>query len=87
MSRASDIAGACVYLASDDAEFVTGVVLPIDGGSGVPPPALAQPPGSEPAGLRAADQGGRQADMIAQYRVGSKQCRLTQGTVAVLGGR
>jgi 3-oxoacyl-[acyl-carrier protein] reductase len=32
MSRASDIAGACVYLASDDAEFVTGVVLPIDGG-------------------------------------------------------
>ncbi len=32
MSRASDIAGACVCLASDDAEFVTGVVLPVDGG-------------------------------------------------------
>ena len=32
MSRPSDIAAACVYLASDDAEFVTGVVLPVDGG-------------------------------------------------------
>jgi len=32
MSRPSDIASACVYLASDEAEFVTGVVLPIDGG-------------------------------------------------------
>ena len=27
-----DIAGAAVYLASDDAAFVTGVVLPVDGG-------------------------------------------------------
>jgi 3-oxoacyl-[acyl-carrier protein] reductase len=32
MSRASDIANACVYLASDEAEFLTGVVLPVDGG-------------------------------------------------------
>jgi 3-oxoacyl-[acyl-carrier protein] reductase len=32
MSRPSDIAKACVYLASDDAEFLTGVVLPVDGG-------------------------------------------------------
>jgi 3-oxoacyl-[acyl-carrier protein] reductase len=32
MSRASDIAAACVYLASDEAEFITGVVLPVDGG-------------------------------------------------------
>lgn len=32
MSRPSDIASACVFLASDEAEFVTGVVLPIDGG-------------------------------------------------------
>ena len=32
MSRPSDIAAACVYLASDEAEFITGVVLPVDGG-------------------------------------------------------
>jgi 3-oxoacyl-[acyl-carrier protein] reductase len=32
MSRASDIAAAAVYLASDEAEFITGVVLPVDGG-------------------------------------------------------
>jgi 3-oxoacyl-[acyl-carrier protein] reductase len=32
LSRPSDIAGACVYLASDEAEFLTGVVLPVDGG-------------------------------------------------------
>lgn len=28
----ADVAGAAVYLASDDAVFVTGVVLPVDGG-------------------------------------------------------
>jgi 3-oxoacyl-[acyl-carrier protein] reductase len=32
LSEASDIAAAAVYLASDDAAFVTGVVLPVDGG-------------------------------------------------------
>ena len=32
MSKASDVAAACVYLASDEAEFITGVVLPVDGG-------------------------------------------------------
>lgn len=32
MSRASDIANACVYLASEEAEFLTGVILPVDGG-------------------------------------------------------
>ncbi len=32
MSRGTDIAAACVYLASDEAEFLTGVVLPVDGG-------------------------------------------------------
>ena len=31
-SMASDIASAAVYLASDDAELVTGIVLPVDGG-------------------------------------------------------
>ena len=31
-SKPSDIAAACVYLASDEAEFITGVVLPVDGG-------------------------------------------------------
>lgn len=32
MSQPEDIAKACVYLASDDAGFITGVVLPVDGG-------------------------------------------------------
>ena len=32
MSTAKDIAAACLYLASDEAEFVTGVVLEVDGG-------------------------------------------------------
>lgn len=32
MSRPEDIAKACLYLASDDAEFITGVILPVDGG-------------------------------------------------------
>lgn len=32
MSRPSDIAAAAVFLASDEAEFLTGVELPIDGG-------------------------------------------------------
>ena len=32
MSKPEDIAGACLYLASDEAAFVTGVVLPVDGG-------------------------------------------------------
>jgi 3-oxoacyl-[acyl-carrier protein] reductase len=31
-SKPSDIAAACLYLASDDAEFITGVILPVDGG-------------------------------------------------------
>jgi 3-oxoacyl-[acyl-carrier protein] reductase len=31
-SKPSDIANACVYLASNDAEFLTGVILPVDGG-------------------------------------------------------
>lgn len=32
MSEPKDIANACLYLASDEAEFVTGVVLEVDGG-------------------------------------------------------
>lgn len=32
MSRPEDVAKACLYLASDDAEFITGVLLPVDGG-------------------------------------------------------
>ena len=32
LSMPEDIAGAATYLASDDASFVTGVVLPVDGG-------------------------------------------------------
>ena len=33
--RPSDVANACLYLASDEAEFVTGVVLEVDGGRDV----------------------------------------------------
>ena len=32
MSQPSDIAAACVFLASDEAEFFTGVALEVDGG-------------------------------------------------------
>lgn len=32
LSEPKDVSGACVYLASDEAEFVTGVVLEVDGG-------------------------------------------------------
>jgi 3-oxoacyl-[acyl-carrier protein] reductase len=35
LSRPTDIANACLYLASDEAEFVTGVVLEVDGGRDV----------------------------------------------------
>lgn len=31
MSRPSDIANACLFLAEDASEFITGVVLPVDG--------------------------------------------------------
>jgi 3-oxoacyl-[acyl-carrier protein] reductase len=32
MSTPKDVANACLYLASDEAEFITGVVLEVDGG-------------------------------------------------------
>ena len=32
MSKPSDVANACLYLASDEAEFITGGVLEVDGG-------------------------------------------------------
>ena len=32
LSTPTDIAKACLYLASDDAEFITGVILEVDGG-------------------------------------------------------
>jgi 3-oxoacyl-[acyl-carrier protein] reductase len=32
LSDPTDIAKACLYLASDDATFITGVVLEVDGG-------------------------------------------------------
>jgi 3-oxoacyl-[acyl-carrier protein] reductase len=32
LSTPADIANACLYLASDEAEFITGVVLEVDGG-------------------------------------------------------
>lgn len=32
MSEPADIANACLYLASDEAEFITGIILEVDGG-------------------------------------------------------
>ena len=32
LSEPKDIAGACLYLSSDEAEFITGVILEVDGG-------------------------------------------------------
>ena len=34
MGKAEDVANAALYLASDESEFVTGVLLPVDGGQG-----------------------------------------------------
>ena len=33
LGQASDVAYAVLYLASREAEFVTGIMLPVDGGS------------------------------------------------------
>ena len=35
MGTAWDVANAALFLASDEAQFITGVVLPVDGGQGV----------------------------------------------------
>lgn len=35
LGRPSDVAGAALYLCSDDAEFITGTALEVDGGRGV----------------------------------------------------
>lgn len=35
VARPEDIAGACLYLASDESAFTTGAVLAVDGGSAV----------------------------------------------------
>ena len=35
MGQAEDVAFAALYLMSDEAKFVTGVILPVDGGSSV----------------------------------------------------
>ena len=32
LTRGTDVASAAVFLASDEASFITGVVLPVDGG-------------------------------------------------------
>jgi len=32
MAKPGDVANACVYLGGDESEFLTGVVLPVDGG-------------------------------------------------------
>jgi 3-oxoacyl-[acyl-carrier protein] reductase len=32
LCQGSDVAAAALYLASADADFVTGIVLPVDGG-------------------------------------------------------
>jgi NAD(P)-dependent dehydrogenase (short-subunit alcohol dehydrogenase family) len=34
MGSAWDVANAVLFLASDEARFVTGVLLPVDGGQG-----------------------------------------------------
>lgn len=34
MGRASDVANAALFLASDESDFITGVLLPVDGGQG-----------------------------------------------------
>ena len=51
MGTPSDVAHAVLYLASDRSAQVTGVVLPVDGGTtSGPPPAPAEPALAQPAG-------------------------------------
>lgn len=40
LSEAKDIANAAIYLASDEAEFITGVILEVDGGRTAVTPAF-----------------------------------------------
>jgi len=35
LTSTSDVAGVATFLASDAAEFVTGTVIPVDGGRGI----------------------------------------------------
>ena len=35
LTRPADVAAAVAFLASDDAEFLTGVCLPVDGGRSI----------------------------------------------------
>ena len=35
LAQPEDVANAALYLVSDDAQFITGVVLPVDGGRGI----------------------------------------------------
>ena len=53
LGEADDVAAAAVWLCSDDAAFVTGVTLPVDGGllAGMPPFA------SRPTSARAGGDG------------------------------
>ena len=39
MGDAWDVANAALFLASDEARYITGVVLPVDGGTVAGPPA------------------------------------------------
>jgi NAD(P)-dependent dehydrogenase (short-subunit alcohol dehydrogenase family) len=45
IGRPEEVAGAVLWLCSDDAAFITGAVLPIDGGqsAGVKPPRMYRP--------------------------------------------
>jgi len=44
MGDAMDVAEAAVFLASDKASFITGLIMPVDGGSSVATGCLCNPP-------------------------------------------
>jgi NAD(P)-dependent dehydrogenase (short-subunit alcohol dehydrogenase family) len=70
VGRPEDIAGAALYLASDDAAYVTGTALVVDGGLTAAGPGLIRGggPGSAPPGYVGANRGTTGEETVVRQR-------------------